>query len=258
MATRGTPHDGGARRNRCDPPRGHIETRRRGVRGHAFRRTAVPRRDTKDWEDSRRSTRVHHGIHPFPSSSPASNARPNRNDTICPTKSDAISSRCISHFVTGCGLFSNPQRESSRNEVSVLATDANGPLWVTIATTGGRRGEALALRWSDVKRDTGTASISRTLAWVKRLRHSRTPRARPPCVPVPLPSHTVAVLREQRKRQAADRHASSPPTDSTPPTTASTPTGYTSHDAKFRHVLRDLSTMSRDIASVSEGGLELL
>jgi hypothetical protein len=34
------------------------------------------------------------------------------------------------------------------------------------------------------------------------------------------------------------------------------PTGPTSRDANVRHVLRDLSTMSRDITIVSEGGLE--
>ena len=48
--------------------------------------------------------------------------------------------------------------------------------------------------------------------------------------------------------------ASSPPTDNPSPNTASTPTGPTSHDANVRHVLRDLSTMSRDIAVRVGGG----
>ena len=48
--------------------------------------------------------------------------------------------------------------------LAATADDRLGPLWVTIATTGCRRGEALAMRWSDVNLDTGTASISRTLA----------------------------------------------------------------------------------------------
>jgi site-specific recombinase XerD len=49
--------------------------------------------------------------------------------------------------------------------LSATAADRLGPLWVTIATTGVRRGEALALRWSDVHLDKSLASISRTLSW---------------------------------------------------------------------------------------------
>jgi integrase len=50
--------------------------------------------------------------------------------------------------------------------LSATADDRLGPLLVAIATTGMRRGEALALRWSDVQLDKGHASVSRTLSWV--------------------------------------------------------------------------------------------
>jgi len=87
------------------------------------------------------------------------------------------------------------------------ADDRLGPLWVTIATTGCRRGEALALRWSDVQLDNGRASISRTLSWVGNAAMFTEPKTAASQRVVPLPAPTIAVLREQRKRQAAERLA---------------------------------------------------
>jgi integrase len=55
--------------------------------------------------------------------------------------------------------------------VAATRDDRLGPLWLTLATTGLRRGEALALRW------------------------------------VPLPPETVSALRDHRRRQAAERLA---------------------------------------------------
>ena len=87
------------------------------------------------------------------------------------------------------------------------ADDRLGPLWFTIAATGCRRGEALALRWSDLDLDKGRASISRTLAWVDKTATFTEPKTAASSRVVPLPAEAVAVLREQRKRQAAERLA---------------------------------------------------
>src|SRR5437764_11830497 len=45
--------------------------------------------------------------------------------------------------------------------LEATAGDRLGPLWVTIATTGLRRGEALALRWSDLDLDKGDRKSTR-------------------------------------------------------------------------------------------------
>jgi integrase len=86
--------------------------------------------------------------------------------------------------------------------LSATTDDRLGPLWLTIATTGLRRGEALALRWSDMQLDKGRASISRTLSWVDNAATFTDPKSAASQRVVPLPAQTVAVLREHRKRPA--------------------------------------------------------
>ena len=46
-------------------------------------------------------------------------------------------------------------------------TAQNYPLWHTLAMTGMRRGEALALRWRDVDLDAGTVSVRRSAGMVR-------------------------------------------------------------------------------------------
>jgi integrase len=77
------------------------------------------------------------------------------------------------------------------------------PIWLLLAMTGMRRGEALALRWRDVDFDAGTASVRRSAARVRVDGHERrqiiegdtkTGTARV----VDLDDATVKVLREWR------------------------------------------------------------
>src|SRR5205807_1869230 len=51
--------------------------------------------------------------------------------------------------------------------VSMATSDRLHPLWVLLATTGMRRGEALGLRWSDVDLDAGLRRLT-----LKGLRHT--------------------------------------------------------------------------------------
>jgi integrase len=85
--------------------------------------------------------------------------------------------------------------------------DRLGPLWLTIATTGMRRGEALALRWEDVSLEHARASIHRSLAWVAGKADWNEPKTKAGWRTVPLPPETVTVLREHRKRQLEERLA---------------------------------------------------
>jgi integrase len=79
------------------------------------------------------------------------------------------------------------------------------PLWVLLATTGMRRGEALGLRWSDVDLDAGRLRVVQTIIQVRskvRIGEPKTARGRRP---IALDAGTVAVLREHRRRSLEER-----------------------------------------------------
>jgi integrase len=77
--------------------------------------------------------------------------------------------------------------------------------WMLLATTGMRRAECLGLRWSDLDLDAGRAHVSQTVIMVKdevRVGSPKTARSRRS---VALDPATIAVLREHRRRMAAER-----------------------------------------------------
>jgi integrase len=83
----------------------------------------------------------------------------------------------------------------------------NYALWHTLAMTGVRRGEALALRWRDIDLDVGTVSIRRSAGMVRNAGEGATvvegatksgkPR------PIDLDAATVAVLRARKRERGA-------------------------------------------------------
>jgi integrase len=81
------------------------------------------------------------------------------------------------------------------------------PLWATLAATGMRRGEALALRWRDISLDAGTVSIRRSAGVVRNAGEASVmvegaPKSGKPRV-VDLDAATVALLRAHRKQRGA-------------------------------------------------------
>lgn len=103
-------------------------------------------------------------------------------------------------------------------------------LWVLLATTGMRRGEALGLRWSDVDLDRGTISVSQTVTTVGHrvvVSPPKTDRSRRRLV---LDDETVRVLAAHREAQGRDRAlmgTTSPTTDRTTPNTTVSTTSHT-------------------------------
>jgi integrase len=87
------------------------------------------------------------------------------------------------------------------------AEDRLGPLWLLLAETGMRRGEALALRWSDVDLAASQAIVQRTAVLVAKKVTFSEPKTRGSRRLVPLPMGTVSALRDHRKRQAEERLA---------------------------------------------------
>ena len=89
--------------------------------------------------------------------------------------------------------------------VSGAHGDRLHPLWVLLATTGMRRGEAIGLRWSDVDLDAGRLRVVQTIIQVRSKVTVGEPKTARGRRPVALDAGTVAVLREHRKRSIEQR-----------------------------------------------------
>jgi integrase len=86
-----------------------------------------------------------------------------------------------------------------------VSADRLGAAFLTLATTGARRGEVLGLRWTDLDLDAGRAAIRQTVIAVHhqvQLGEPKTARGRRT---LDLDAVTVAALKEHRKRQVAER-----------------------------------------------------
>lgn len=89
--------------------------------------------------------------------------------------------------------------------LSSIATDRLAALYLLLATTGMRRGEALGLRWADVDLDAGRAAIRQTVIVVNHQIQLGQPKTAKGTRKIELDPATVTALREHRKRQAAER-----------------------------------------------------
>jgi integrase len=78
-------------------------------------------------------------------------------------------------------------------------------LWVLLATTGMRRGEALGLRWRDVDLDASRVRIVQTLTQTRGVASISEPKTARGRRPISLDKATVAVLREHRKQMLKER-----------------------------------------------------
>jgi integrase len=89
------------------------------------------------------------------------------------------------------------------------AADRLSALWLLLATTGMRRGEALGLKWSDLEwpcnGDSGWVTVRRALTLVNNQPHLTMPKTRTGARRIALDLHTVAALRRHRQQQANER-----------------------------------------------------
>lgn len=81
----------------------------------------------------------------------------------------------------------------------------NYPMFVLIAATGLRKGEALALRWDDVDFEAGTVAVRGTLSRVDGKLIVTTPKTKSSRRVLPIPDGVVRVLRAHRAAQLEDR-----------------------------------------------------
>ena len=88
---------------------------------------------------------------------------------------------------------------------SRLRGDRLHGLWVLLATSGMRRGEALGLRWRDVDLDASRVRVVQTLIQTRGKASISEPKTACGRRPISLDKATVAVLREHRKQMLKER-----------------------------------------------------
>ena len=88
---------------------------------------------------------------------------------------------------------------------SAAADDRLHALWVLLATTGMRRGEALGLRWSDLDLDAGRLRVVQTLIQTRSKVTIGEPKTAQGRRPIALDKGTVAVMRDHRRRMLEER-----------------------------------------------------
>ena len=90
-------------------------------------------------------------------------------------------------------------------ETSRESGDRMHALWVLLATTGMRRGEALGVRWSDVDLDAGRLRVVQTITQVRSKVSVGEPKTSSGRRSIALDDGTVAVLRAHRKLMLEER-----------------------------------------------------
>ncbi len=95
--------------------------------------------------------------------------------------------------------------EELRTFLGSVRDDRLHALWLLLAMTGLRRGEALGLRWVDLDLDACRASIRQTLSSVGGRLSFSTPKTAKSRRSVTLDPVTIAALRTHRRRQAEER-----------------------------------------------------
>ena len=90
-------------------------------------------------------------------------------------------------------------------EASRVADDRLHGLWVLLATTGMRRGEALGLRWSDLDLDAARLRVVQTVIQTGGKVMIGEPKTAQGRRPIALDKGTVAVMREHRRRMLKER-----------------------------------------------------
>ncbi|HEV7208308.1 MAG TPA: Arm DNA-binding domain-containing protein, partial [Mycobacteriales bacterium] len=90
-------------------------------------------------------------------------------------------------------------------DISRIEGDRRHALWVVLATTGLRRGEALGLRWSDVDLDAARIRIVQTVIQIRSTVSIGEPKTASGRRSVKIDRATIGVLRAHRQRTNSER-----------------------------------------------------
>ena len=122
---------------------------------------------------------------------PAIAARPPRPRASGSRQIEAWSAPTLKSFLTASSAYG----------------DRYYPLWVVLASTGARRGEALGLRWSDLDLDAARVRIVQTVIAIAHRVEFGDPKTEAGLRSIALDSSTVNVVRAWKVRQAEERLA---------------------------------------------------
>ncbi len=133
-----------------------------------------------------------------------------------------VLSQALGHAVRLGVLFKNPARQVKpprppsreikildKGEITAMIAAAKGaglyfPVLVAV-TTGVRRGELLALRWSDIDLKAGSLTVNQSLERIKGRFEFKSPKTKTSRRTITLPAITVEALRERYKAQLEER-----------------------------------------------------
>jgi integrase len=122
---------------------------------------------------------------------------------------DGLLSRNPAAAVKRPGVERTEARHLNADEVVAVLKAAElsryHPALVLIASSGLRKGEALALRWDRVDLDAGTLKVAATIARVNHALTITEPKTARSRRTVPMPPAVVSMLRKQRTEQKAER-----------------------------------------------------
>jgi integrase len=122
---------------------------------------------------------------------------------------DGLLGRNPAALINRPGVERREARHLDADDVAAVLTAADAsryhPALVLIASTGLRKGEALALRWDRVDLDAGTLKVGATIARVNHALTITEPKTARSRRTVPLSPAVVAMLRKHRATQKADR-----------------------------------------------------
>ncbi len=92
--------------------------------------------------------------------------------------------------------------EQTRTFLDVARTSGDGAVWVVLAATGMRRGEALGLRWADVAEHDNTLRVSQQVNVVEGAPYvQKTAKTDDSARRVPVDAAVIAVLKQHRAKQ---------------------------------------------------------
>jgi integrase len=122
---------------------------------------------------------------------------------------DGLIARNPAMVVKRPGVAHKETRHLDAGEVAAVLKAAEGSRYYAalalIASTGMRRGEALALRWEDVDLDAGVLRVCSTVTRIGKRLVITEPKSAKARRPIPLSPAVVTLLRKHRTAQKAER-----------------------------------------------------
>lgn len=126
----------------------------------------------------------------------------------------AVKNKLITHNVSEATTLPKIKRreikvltiEEQEKFLEVIKEDRLGPAFLTLLSTGIRRGELLALTWQDIDFEKGTVFIRRNMVWTKEGPVFQEPKTEKSKRVIPLSTTLLEVLKKHRENMFKEGH----------------------------------------------------